>query len=191
MTSQSMPTISSPAVDEIAEIARQAIAGGAQQVHGEFAWLLQKIAELKSRRLGVEIGVHVGASYSALSRFFDRMILVDPDLSKLRFPIRSQDCLKNGSSSDIALTESVENDIDFLLIDGDHSYPAVSSDFHIWIKKMAPGGIVALHDIRGVDTRGERDGVSRFWAKLKASGEHRTEEIMLHPRFYGIGIVRT
>lgn len=186
-----MPTSFSPADSEIAEIARQAITGGAQQVHGEFAWLLRQIAEMENRRLGVEIGVHVGASYSALSQFFDKMILVDPDLSKMRFPVRSQDCLKKGSSSDVALAESVENDIDFLLIDGDHSYPAVASDFHIWIEKMTPGGIVALHDIRGVDARGERDGVSRFWGELKASGVYRTEEIMLHPKFYGIGIVRT
>ena len=37
--------------------------------------------------------------------------------------------------------------IDFLLIDGDHGEEAVDGDLSVWLPKMKPNGIVALHDI--------------------------------------------
>ena len=36
--------------------------------------------------------------------------------------------------------------IDFLFIDGDHSYEGVKSDFELYSKILAPNGIIMLHD---------------------------------------------
>jgi predicted O-methyltransferase YrrM len=38
--------------------------------------------------------------------------------------------------------------IDFLFIDGDHSYEAVSRDWQEWTQHLAAGGAVGLHDAR-------------------------------------------
>jgi Methyltransferase domain len=38
--------------------------------------------------------------------------------------------------------------IDFLSIDGDHSYEGVSRDWQEWTRHLASGGAVALHDAR-------------------------------------------
>jgi len=36
--------------------------------------------------------------------------------------------------------------IDFLFIDGDHSYEGIKGDWEAWSNHIRPGGIVALHD---------------------------------------------
>jgi predicted O-methyltransferase YrrM len=38
--------------------------------------------------------------------------------------------------------------IDFLFIDGDHSWTGISRDWDDWIPHLAPGAVVALHDSR-------------------------------------------
>lgn len=42
--------------------------------------------------------------------------------------------------------------VDFIFIDGDHSYEGLQGDWRAWKDRVAPGGIVALHDSR------QRDG---------------------------------
>ncbi len=42
--------------------------------------------------------------------------------------------------------------VDFIFIDGDHSYAGLQGDWQAWKDRVAPGGIVALHDSR------QRDG---------------------------------
>jgi len=42
--------------------------------------------------------------------------------------------------------KEVPDEIDFIFIDGDHSYEGIKRDWEDWAKKLAPGGIIALHD---------------------------------------------
>ncbi|WP_049982659.1 class I SAM-dependent methyltransferase [Halorubrum sp. BV1] len=105
-----------------------------------------------------------------------------------------------------------QESIDFLFIDGDHSYEGVKQDFQMYADLMADDGIVAFHDIvthpddpEAVEER--RDStevedrhlkwtdthpgceVDQFWAELK--GEYSTEEFISHPNqtWGGIGVV--
>lgn len=39
--------------------------------------------------------------------------------------------------------------VDFLFIDGDHSYEGLKGDWEAWRSHLLPGAIVALHDTRG------------------------------------------
>ena len=39
------------------------------------------------------------------------------------------------------------NKLDFLFIDGDHSYDGVKRDFELWSSLVKIGGVIALHDI--------------------------------------------
>lgn len=57
--------------------------------------------------------------------------------------------------------------VDFLLIDGDHSYEGVKSDWADYRGLLAPDGVLAFHDI--VPGPGSRvRGAPRFWRELKA-----------------------
>ncbi len=44
--------------------------------------------------------------------------------------------------------------IDFIFIDGDHSYEGLKADWASWSPNVVPGGIVALHDSRNSDGAG-------------------------------------
>ena len=66
---------------------------------------------------------------------------------------------------------------DLLVIDGDHSYAGVRSDFEMYREFVAPGGIIALHDITMFpDTWGRGFDVGVVWREIAA--EHRTREIV-------------
>ena len=75
--------------------------------------------------------------------------------------------------------------IDFLFVDGDHSFDGVKADFETYAPLVRPGGIVAFHDVA---TSREPD-VVRFWSTIR--DPRLTEEIVAtrEPR-YGIGLYR-
>jgi predicted O-methyltransferase YrrM len=59
--------------------------------------------------------------------------------------------------------ERGEPPIDFIFIDGDHSYEGLREDWEGWSPLVAPGGIVALHDSRSSELRNIDDaGSVRF-----------------------------
>lgn len=49
--------------------------------------------------------------------------------------------------------------IDFLFIDGDHSWQGIATDWAGWTPFVEPGGIVALHDSHSVSWRPDADSV--------------------------------
>ena len=59
---------------------------------------------------------------------------------------------------------SIESErIDFLFIDGDHSYEGVQTDWNLWTPLIGVGGIVALHDSRAYPGRDIHElGPARF-----------------------------
>ena len=60
--------------------------------------------------------------------------------------------------------------VDFMFIDGDHSYEGVKADFYNFIPLLKSGGICAFHDI--LDTEHHRRygcRVDLFWSELKTS----------------------
>ena len=53
--------------------------------------------------------------------------------------------------------------IDFMFIDGDHSYEGVQTDWQLWSPLVVPGGVVALHDSRSYELRSiDHVGAARF-----------------------------
>ncbi|MBI3466423.1 MAG: class I SAM-dependent methyltransferase [Planctomycetes bacterium] len=49
--------------------------------------------------------------------------------------------------------------IDFLFIDGDHSWAGIDRDWRDWSRHVTLGGVVALHDSRSVPGRQDLDSV--------------------------------
>lgn len=83
--------------------------------------------------------------------------------------------------------------LDFLFIDGDHSYEGVARDFELYAPLVRRGGLIAFHDIvplKPGDARHTVGGVPRFWRELK--GRHASaREIVADPgqSAFGIGII--
>jgi hypothetical protein len=55
--------------------------------------------------------------------------------------------------SDLAVTEFMDNSIDFLYIDGSHLYENVKNDILLYLPKMKTNSIVAGHDWQSEDIR--------------------------------------
>lgn len=81
-------------------------------------------------------------------------------------------------------------EVDWLFIDGDHSYEGCKSDFENYGPLVRPGGIIAIHDvIGGIRTDIEHQpGVIKFWSEIK--NRYRNSEIALcGGTNYGIGLL--
>ena len=78
--------------------------------------------------------------------------------------------------------------VDFLFIDGDHSYEGVKDDFERYRALVRPGGIIAFHDIvPGPDVM--VGGVPQFWQELKATYSHREFVESWSQTGLGIGVL--
>ena len=84
----------------------------------------------------------------------------------------------------------IPGSVDFLFIDGDHSYAGVKRDFEMYSPLVGRGGLIALHDILPHATQPDCQ-VHRFWNEIKLGHEH--QEIVLDPEqgWAGIGVIRT
>jgi predicted O-methyltransferase YrrM len=57
--------------------------------------------------------------------------------------------------------------MDFLFIDGDHSYDGVKKDFEMYNSLVRNGGIIAFHDITPNGLPELTGGVPQFWREIK------------------------
>ncbi len=83
--------------------------------------------------------------------------------------------------------------IDFIFIDGDHSYNGVKNDFKLYSSLVKHKGFIVLHDIAPNGDPILVGGVPKFWSELKNSlkPEHYIEIINnLNQIGYGIGIIK-
>lgn len=80
--------------------------------------------------------------------------------------------------------------VDFLMIDGDHSYEGVRQDFEMYHALVRNGGLIAFHDV-AINPDVPEYGVAKFWQELKKY--HRTHEFIdpetLGKAGMGIGVV--
>ena len=176
------------------------------QVEDEIVKLVDDVRKLEPKRV-VEIGTSMGGTLYLWTRLAQAdATIISADLpggkfgggySPLRTPLyqsfaRAQQKLHllRVDSHEKATLEQVKQllggePIDFLFIDGDHTYEGVKQDWEMYSPLVRPGGLVAFHDIamNYDDTQ-----VKRFWDELTPLVRHR--EYAYHPKgFYGIGVV--
>lgn len=80
-----------------------------------------------------------------------------------------------------AATKFELNSLDFVYIDGDHSYQAVTEDITTWIKKLKPGGIIAGDDY----ILSDRD--KRFYDVIRAVDDYVATNNITPLYIYGKG----
>jgi len=64
--------------------------------------------------------------------------------------------------------------LDFIFIDGEHTYEGLQADWTLWAPRIAAGGIVALHDSRSLPDRRQHDN---------GSVRYTNEKILPDPNF--------
>ena len=116
------------------------------------------------------------------ARNLDRFHRFARERQQLRF-IRADSHDKVSREQVVRLLGSAQ--LDFLFIDGDHSYEGVKQDFADYAALVRPGGLVALHDIQP-HSKGWGGEVPEFWREIRPL--HRHEEIVEHAQQDGFGI---
>jgi cephalosporin hydroxylase len=179
------------------------------QTKSEILWLLERVRAVQPKVV-VEIGTANGGTLLLFARSVDAaatIISIDlpgdrpgqgyaawriPLYKRFALPGQSMHLLR-GDSHDPAIRARVEElldgrEIDFLFIDGDHSYEGVKADFELFRDLVRSGGLIAFHDISPATPDSHQ--VRRFWSEL--SRTYPGEEFVEQPDrpWYGIGLVR-
>lgn len=179
------------------------------QVRSEILKLGQIVKEAAPHR-SLEIGTNYGGTLLLLCTLSPpgaKIISVDLPLGRFgggyprrkiplfrRFPERGQQLhLIRADSHATATKERVVRilggePLDYLFLDGDHTYDGVKRDFEMYRPLVRGGGIVALHDV--AEHKQEADcQVDRFWREVKQRYEHK--EFIEEPGqgWAGIGVL--
>lgn len=177
----------------------------ALQRESEILSLLERVDSIRPRVI-VEIGTALGGTLFLFTRVADdAALIVSIDMRggpfgggypAVRMPLyrsfrraRQRVVLIRGDSHAVE-TESrlsrilAARPIDFLFIDGDHTYDGARADFDAYAPFVRPGGMVALHDI--APSRDPTVGVPQLWAELRERYDH--EEFIHDPAQTSRGI---
>jgi predicted O-methyltransferase YrrM len=76
--------------------------------------------------------------------------------------------------------------IDFLFIDGDHSYEGVKKDFEMYSPLVNKNGVIAFHDVTPGGLECFTGGVPRFWKEIK--NKYTYKEFIQDEKQTGYGI---
>jgi predicted O-methyltransferase YrrM len=175
-------------------LAREAITGWSAI---QRTWELTSLLGLARRlRPGVvmEIGTHRGGTLAALARVArpDAFLLsldmhtwpMGPEPSWPADEARIRAVMRPGQrmvalrmDSHLAETKAAVEAalagraVDFLFIDGDHTYEGVCQDWAMYVPLVRPGGLVAFHDIH-YNPEDPVSQVDRFWRETRGGFRH-------------------
>lgn len=199
-------------IGERVDVARSHSRLPSNQKRSEIIALLERVQTLKPRilcEIGTDLGGTLGLFGSVASRDA-RILSMDIQYRKSHLhavPLmigkgQAIKCLEADSHSPETKRKVLKwlggEKIDFLFIDGDHSYEGVKADFEMYSTLVKSGGIVAFHDIVpdfftrfGTKTASDVGEVPRFWRELSNSSLQSEEFIEdKNQDGYGIGLIR-
>jgi predicted O-methyltransferase YrrM len=88
---------------------------------------------------------------------------------------------------DLLIKELNNEKIDFLFIDGDHTYEGVKQDYEMYSDLVKPGGYIAFHDINDTERHRKRDVfVGKLWKELVGN----KIEFNVNSDWAGIGVIQ-
>ena len=195
--------------EEVIEFSYRHYPVAPRQVKSEILRFAHLVRE-RAPKILVEIGTHAGGTFFVLCRCaHPGATVISIDLPGARFsgghpkfierllprmPLETQRlCCLRGDSHDSKSASWLEEvlqgqQVDVMLIDGDHTYAGVKQDFEMYSRFVRSGGIVAFHDIaeHPQETGCE---VGLFWREIKK--KYRHEEFIEDPHqgWAGIGVL--
>lgn len=196
-------------VEALAELAISNEFFPASQIQGELA-ALGKILQRLRPKAALEIGTWNGGTLYILTRLADpRATIISVDLPGggfgggysagrawlyRRMARRGQrvHTFRGDSHSDGIFSRArgalQKQPLDYLFIDGDHTYEGVKRDFELYAPLVRDGGVVALHDI----VQGPPEnvgGVPTLWNEVKSRSRHIEIVQDREQKGYGIGVL--
>lgn len=153
--------------------------------HGGTLFLWCRLADPKAAIVSLDLpgGIHGGGYPYWKSWIYQRFPLAGQKLHLLRGDSHTPEML--------ARLKSVlpgDGRVDFLFIDGDHTYEGVKADFEMYSGLVRPGGLIVFHDICK-HAASVNCHVDRFWQEVK--NERRVREFVHNPNqgTCGIGVI--
>lgn len=114
-------------------------------------------------------------SYEQMKRFGENVHVINTDSHSPQTKLKVVNIIK-------------DKKLDFLFIDGDHSYEGVKKDFEMYSPLVRKGGHIAFHDINQIDHPDQHKyGVSKFWKELNCGDKF---EFNSKSFFMGIGVIK-
>lgn len=151
--------------------------------NGGTLFLLCRLADPQARIMSVDLPEgKFGGGYPAWkTKLYKKFALPEQELDLVR--------------GDSHLPESFEMvkshfdgaELDYLFIDGDHSYEGVKQDYEMYSPLVRKGGIIAFHDI--VEHKSSDCKVNEFWREVKQGKESKEFVKDRDQGQYGIGIL--
>lgn len=98
----------------------------------------------------------------------------------------------SGDSHSESIKKSVQNilgnkKVDFIFIDGDHTYTGVKLDFYMYKEFVKPGGWIGFHDIKNTEFhRSLGCYVDKFWDEI----QNEKKWFLSDSNWGGIGLVK-
>jgi predicted O-methyltransferase YrrM len=161
------------------------IDGGPEIGTSETIAELEKLRELATGHIALEVGSAYGMSAITMAKTAKHVFAIDPhiglltvqlgphtnrdSLSDMRKNLREYDCEKKvtillGYSYDILpMLASAGAKFGCIFIDGDHNYPAVFDDARWSNELVAPGGVIAYHDYDEMSCPGVRQALDEMY----------------------------
>lgn len=132
---------------------------------------VEVLMTMPQRIVALEIGLDRGGTHLVWKHLYERVISVDVNLTNavmftsglVHKPEATKIVVSNSQlpvTKLLVAQELKDEPIDFLFIDGDHSYNAVETDYLNYAPLVCSGGIVAFHDSVG------QAGVKQFIQEL-------------------------
>lgn len=171
---------------------------------------LLTIIKKKKPRIVLEIGSARGGTLFLFSKYaYENAIIISIDLPKgpfgggysknrvsifKKFITNKQKMYLIRDNSHLENTKNKlkkilgKNKIDFLFIDGDHTYEGVKIDFEQYSPLVKKGGIIAMHDI-ALHPKETKCEVNKFWKELKNSYKYKEIILDKNQGWAGIGII--
>jgi predicted O-methyltransferase YrrM len=175
------------------------------QIRNELLSLAAEIADIQPRN-AMEIGSYLGGTLFLLCRLAHadaRVISVDMyrgNLGGARKLIyhsfvskRQRLAVIHGDSHGANTRSRIVRKLgaaklDFLFIDGDHSYQGVKLDFEMYSPLVRPGGVIAFHDIVAHPPEAQCQ-VKEFWDEVKQRYRHKEVIDSPQQQWAGIGFL--
>jgi predicted O-methyltransferase YrrM len=197
----------SPTPIELVEIAEGCAAIRPIQLTSEFVQLARAVKEQKCRYI-LEIGTYSGGTlfvftrlaapdativsldyhfslYGRICRVLQRPLFHTFTRSRQRLVLVRENSHKPETLA-IVRNKLRQQSLDFLFIDGDHSYEGVKADFEMYSPLVRDGGMIAFHDV-AQDSPTIK--VRRFWNEIKSSFVHKEFIDRSDGRALGVGIL--
>ena len=168
---------------------------GIQQVREELKELVTILLETENLDRCLEIGLgFFGSTHFLFRQMFKNVITIEHNFERIRLFGRNtkkyynEFVLANGKSkfyhgtsnggNTVSDVYTNEEPIDFLFIDGNHSYEQVLADYLMYSPLVKRGGVIAFHDT--ILVKGYNEAVPNLMTEIKNGKYTNGDNIKLH-----------